>query len=363
MFPNQTYDMNIMINNYKQLIINVIDEIIEIELSKFNKYEFMQYQFMNPQIIIEKKLQLYKAKYEKLTEEKVLEKNMSPINYNNGSMNPGNSQINNMNMNMNNMNMNNMNMNNMNMMNNMIMNMMNNMNMNNMNNMNMNNINVMNNKFDQGKLNTVKYLTLQFQCVGDDIKKINIQCKSNDISKVPINNYLSKIQKTNINDYEFLFNGRKVDLNLNVEDNGINEQNRLIIVKKKSQNSFENNIIEQNQNNNYINEFKDKFSPNENFKYNPMENEYKINLLFMHSKGQRYIIVISHNETFCSAVKEFCKMMGLSFDELKKNKDKIHFLYNAYKLDIEDSRTLAQIFQHSTITIISVIDNDNIIGA
>jgi len=47
MFPNQTYDMNIMINNYKQLIINVIDEIIEIELSKFNKYEFMQYQFMN----------------------------------------------------------------------------------------------------------------------------------------------------------------------------------------------------------------------------------------------------------------------------------------------------------------------------
>ena len=29
MFPNQTYDMNIMINNYKQLIINVIDEIIE----------------------------------------------------------------------------------------------------------------------------------------------------------------------------------------------------------------------------------------------------------------------------------------------------------------------------------------------
>ena len=361
MFPNQTYDMNIL--NYKQLIINVIDEIIEIELSKFNKYEFMQYQFMNPQIIIEKKLQLYKAKYEKL----ILEKNMSSINYNNGVMNPGYSQINNMNMNMNNMNtmnnMNMMNMNNMNMMNNMIMNMMNNMNMNNMNNMNMNNINVMNNKFDQGKLNTVKYLTLQFQCEGDNIQKINIQCKSNDKSQIPINNYLSKMQKTNNNDYEFLFNGRKVDLNLTVEDNGINEQNRLIFVKKKSQNSFENNIIEQNQNNNYINEFKDKFSPNENFKYNPMENEYKINLLFMHSKGQRYIIVISHNETFCSAVKEFCKMMGLSFDELKKNKDKIHFLYNAYKLDIEDSRTLAQIFQHSTITTISVIDCDNIIGA
>ena len=80
--------------------------------------------------------------------------------------------------------------------------------------------------------------------------------------------------------------------------NGINEQNRLIFVKKKSHNSFENNIIEQNQNNNYINEFKDKFNPNENFKYNPMENEYKINLQFVHSKGQIYNIVISHNETF-----------------------------------------------------------------
>jgi len=281
---------------------------------------------------------------------------MSSINYNNGGMNPGNSQINNMNM----MNMNNMNMNNMNMMNmnNIIMNNMN------MNMMNMNNMNMMNNKFDQGKLNTVKYLTLQFQCEGDDIKKTNIPCKSNDISKVPINNYLSKMQKSNINDYEFLLNERKVDLNLTVEDNGINEQNRLIIVKKKLQNSFENNIIEQNQNNNYINEFKDKLNPNENFKYNPMKNEYKINLQFAHSIGQRYnIVVISHNETFFSAVKEFCKMMGLSFDELKKNKDKIAFIYNANKLDIEDSRTLGQIFQHSTITRISVIDYSNIFGA
>ena len=56
-------------------------------------------------------------------------------------------------------------------------------------------------------------------------------------------------------------------------------------------------------------------------------------------------------------------MMGLSFDELKKNKNKIAFIYNANILDIEDSRTLAQIFRGSAGPIVSVIDCDNIIGA
>ena len=83
----------------------------------------------------------------------------------------------------------------------------------------------------------------------------------------------------------------------------------------------------------------------------------------MHSKGQRYIIVISPNKTFCSAVKEFCKMMGFSFDELKKNKNKIPFLYNAYTLDIEDSRTLGQIFKYSLSPVISVNDYSDILGA
>ena len=161
----------------------------------------------------------------------------------------------------------------------------------------------------------------------------------------------------------FFFNGKKVDFNLTVEQNRINQNNCLIFVKKKSSDSYENNIIEQNQNNNYINnEFKDKFEHNENFKYNPMENDHKINLLFQHSKGQIFNIVISPNATFKTAVKKFCDKVHLPFSDLTKNKNKIFFLYNASKLDIEDSSTLAQIGLRDFSSIL-VNDNINIIGA
>ena len=39
----------------------------------------------------------------------------------------------------------------------------------------------------------------------------------------------------------FFFNGKKVDFNLTVEQNRINQNNCLIFVKKKSSDSYENN--------------------------------------------------------------------------------------------------------------------------
>ena len=159
------------------------------------------------------------------------------------------------------------------------------------------------------------------------------------------------------------FNGKKVDFNLTVEQNRINQNNCLIFVKKKSSDSYENNIIEQNQNNNYINnEFKDKFEPNENFKYNPMENEHKINLRFQYSTGKNFCIVISPNATFKTAVKRFCDSVHLPFSDLTKNERNIIFLYSAAKLNIEDSRTLAQIGLYDGSSIL-VNDTINIIGA
>ena len=161
----------------------------------------------------------------------------------------------------------------------------------------------------------------------------------------------------------FFFNGKKVDFNLTVEQNRINQNNCLIFVKKKSSDSYENNIIEQNQNNNYINnEFKDKFEPNENFKYNPMENEHKINLRFQYSTGKNFVIAISPKATFKTAVKKFCDLVHLPFSDLAKNEGNILFLYNAAKLNIEDSRTLAQIGLYAGGSIL-VNDTINIIGA
>ena len=163
MFPNQLNDMNMYSNIlfYKQEIIKLIDEIIEIEYQNMANM-----QFMNPQII----LQLHREKFEELTNVKLSKKNYSS-NFNNMSMNPINSQMN--------------------------FNQINNMNMNMMNMMNM-----MNNNFNQVKPNNVENLTLQFML--ENQKRITIQCLSNDKLINPINNFTSKTQ-IKINDYDFFF--------------------------------------------------------------------------------------------------------------------------------------------------------------
>ena len=152
MFPNQLNDMNMYSNIlfYKQEIIKLIDEIIEIEYQNMANI-----QFMNPQII----LQLYREKFEELTNVKLSKKNYSS-NFNNMGMNPINSQMN--------------------------FNQINNMNMNMMNMMNMN-MNMMNNNFNQVKPNNVEYLTLQFML--ENQKRIIIQCSSNDKLINPINTF------------------------------------------------------------------------------------------------------------------------------------------------------------------------------
>ena len=152
MFPNQLNDMNMNSNIlfYKQEIIKLIDEIIEIEYQNMANI-----QFMNPQII----LQLYREKFEELTNVKLSKKNYSS-NFNNMGMNPINSQMN--------------------------FNQINNMNMNMMNMMNMN-MNMMNNNFNQVKPNNVEYLTLQFML--ENQKRIIIQCSSNDKLINPINTF------------------------------------------------------------------------------------------------------------------------------------------------------------------------------
>ena len=168
MFPNQLNDMNMYSNIlfYKQEIIKLIDEIIEIEYQNMANM-----QFMNPQII----LQLYREKFEELTNVKLSKKNYSS-NFNNMGMNPINSQMN--------------------------FNQINNMNM-------MNMMNMMNNNFNQVKPNNVENLTLQFML--ENQKRITIQCLSNDKLINPINNFTSKTQ-IKINDYDFFLMEKRLIL-------------------------------------------------------------------------------------------------------------------------------------------------------
>ena len=196
-FPNQANNMNIMI--YKQEIMKLVDEIIEIDLEifqhQYNQQQmmnqfFMQYQnmmmpnmpfiqnqFMNPQLILEQKIKLYKEKFEKLTEEKI-EKNkmwMSmkqmfpsfPLWNNNNFINPMNNPMN------------------QNPMFNFFMQM--NM-MNNMPNPGMEQMNPSKIQNNQNVKNLVVNVAME------DGRTILVQCQSNDKLEIPIKNFLTKTQ-------------------------------------------------------------------------------------------------------------------------------------------------------------------------
>ena len=375
-FPNQANNMNIMF--YKQEIMKLIDEIIEIDLEiykyQYNQQQmvnqffmqnqnmmmmqnmpFIQSQFMNPQLILEQKIKLYKEKFEKLTAEKI-EKNKMSMNMkqmfpswnNNNFINPLNNPMNNlMNNPMNNLMNNPMN----NPMNNYMFNLFMQMNM--MNNNNIPGMQQMNPSIIQKDQN-VEYLTVRVMM--EDGKGILVQCKSNDKLEIPKKNFLTKIQSSDDFDF-FIITETKAKKNLTVKENGIIGDNCYISARKKLKNSNENNVIEQNIQ--YNEEYIDKNDSNNNLEINPINLGPKMNLTFAHTSGLKINLYIDQNKTFKEAVIMFCNKVGIPFSSLYQKK--IFFLYNANKLNIEDNRKLAQIFLN--FSIISVVDVFNIIGA
>ena len=381
-FPNQANNMNIMI--YKQEIMKLVDEIIEIDLEifqhQYNQQQmmnqfFMQYlnmmmpnmpfiqnQFMNPQLILEQKIKLYKEKFEKLTEEK-MEKNkmwMSmkqmfpsfPLWNNYNFINPMNNPMN------------------QNPMFNFFMQM--NM-MNNIQNPGMQQMNPSKIQNNQNVKNLVVTVAME------DGRRILVQCQSNDKLEIPIKNFLTKTQNSEDFDF-FIITEKKANKNLTVEENGIISDSCYISARKKLKNSNENNIIEQNIQ--YNKEYKDKNDSNDNLEINPInfgskinltiEHTYdnpqinhinlgpKINLRFEITTGLKIFISIDGDKTFKEAVIMFCNKVKKPFSTIQKN---IFFLFNAKKLDVEDNRKLIQISSGNNMMIICVVDATNIIGA
>ena len=232
-FPNQANNMNIMF--YKQEIMKLIDEIIEIDLEifkhQYNQQQmvnqffmqnqnmmmmqnmpFIQNQFMNPQLILEQKIKLYKEKFEKLTAEKI-EKNKMSMNMkqmfpswnNNNFINPMNNPMNNLMFNLF-----------------MQMNMMNN---NNIPNFGMQQMNPSIIQNDQN----VEYLAVEVMM--EDGRRILVQCKSNDKLEITINNFLTKVQSSDDFDF-FIIKEKKAIKNLTVKENGIIGDNCYISARK-----------------------------------------------------------------------------------------------------------------------------------
>ena len=367
-------DMIIM--NYKNEIAKLIDEIIEID-SQIFQYQYNQQQMMNQiimqpmmfmnqgmmmpnmqnmpymqfmqnmqfmtqQQIIEKKIQLYKEKFDKLTAEKIEKNNrymimnQMPLSQNNNNI------INPMYNNMNNMCQNPMFMQ-MQMYINMIYDMQ-------------NKIMKQMSSFKNENSGGVKNLLVRVMM--EDGKKIFVQCNSNDKLESALNNFKNKTERIgNLYDYDFfIVKEKKAKIDSTFEGNGIKDSNFYITYRKKLNNSNENNIIEQNLN--YNNEFGN--NSNDNLEINSINSCYKINILFVFTKGVRINIYIDQNKTFKDAVYAFCnKVGGISFDQVEKN---IFFLFDGKKLDIKDKRKLCQ-FSFGNNLVIIVVDNKGIIGA
>ena len=356
-FPNQANNMNIMI--YKQEIMKLVDEIIEIDLEifqhQYNQQQmmnqfFMQYQnmmmpnmpfiqnqFMNPQLILEQKIKLYKEKFEKLTEEKI-EKNkmwmsmkqMFPSWNNNNFINPINNLMNQ----------------------NLMLNFFMQMNMmNNIQNPGMQQMNPSKIQNNQNVKNLVVNVAME------DGRTILVQCQSNDKLEIPIKNFLTKTQNSDDFDF-FIITEKKANKNLTVEENGIISDSCYISARKKLKNLNKNNVIEQNVQ--YNKEYKDKNDSNDNLEINPINLGPKINLIFKHTSRLKFSFIIDGDKTFREAVIMFCNKVKKPFSTIQKN---IFFVFNAQKLDVEDNRKLIQISSGNNMMMICVVDVTNIIGA
>ena len=316
-FPNQANNMNIMF--YKQEIMKLIDEIIEIDLEIF-KHQYNQQQMMNqlinPQLILDQKIKLYREKLEKLTEEKI-EKNkmwmsmkqMFPSWNNNIFINHMNNPMNPISM------------------------------------------------FDplmQMQMDRIKNLLVKVMM--EDGTKILVQCYSNDKLEIPIKKFQTKVQNSDDFDF-FIIKEEKAKINLTVEEIGINDDDCYISARKKLKNSNENNVIEQNIQ--YNKEYIDKNYSNDNLEIKPLNFGNKIYLMFEHTSGLKIFFNMDQNKTFKDAVIMFCNKVGIPYSTIQKD---IYFIFNAEKLNILDNRKLAQISSGVSMRI-CVVDLKNIIGS
>ena len=369
---------------YQQEIAKLIDEIIEIDSKilqqQFNQQQmynqffmnpmmmmmmqnmqFMQNQFVNPQQILEQKIQLYKERLGKLNEEKTEKNNKlfllnNQMNYNN--MNQMFSQFCN------------------------IMNPFNNIQMNPM----MNNMNKMNMMCGMPQMNPLPRTSSDFnKNVQNLIIRVNmenerhivVQCQSSDKMEKAINNFLAKVMPEH--ECEFFIITEKLAMkDLTIKENGLDAENCYILVKKKKKelsfNAIKQNIDEEDKykNNNQLN---NNHSMMQNSLQNqmpsmPMSNFSEsaifpgndiMNLFFTTTTNLKVKLIMNGQATFKDLLIKLCNRLHINESYVFVEK-KIALIYNGVKLNVEDNRTLREVFKNNNPYII-VIDTQNLIGA
>lgn len=156
-------------------------------------------------------------------------------------------------------------------------------------------------------------------------------------------------------------------MKLSLEKNGINNNNKVILVIKKSEKDYnqeknEKNIMEEkNENDDEDYEFEEEEDKNNNAQ-NLIDNikilGEKIILIF-DDYGKNISIEIGKNNNFNDVVIKYCAKNNIPISKVKND---YKFLYNSSVIDIEGKRDLFEIGLKN-FSKISVINCSKIIGA
>ena len=137
----------------------------------------------------------------------------------------------------------------------------------------------------------------------------------------------------------------KIDFNKTVKENGIIGGKYSIYAKHKD--FLENEEIENFKDNNSF--FNQEIYSN---------NSDKINLKLTSTSGKKFVIIMGKNNLLIDVIKKLSPKVRVQVSTLKKE---CVFLFNAEKLNLDDTRPLGTLFKHNEPEITVLVQN-NIIG-
>jgi len=137
---------------------------------------------------------------------------------------------------------------------------------------------------------------------------------------------------TKADSFFFFFNGKKLIENLTIEENGLSNNDEILVVNKKDEAQIKD-ILK-----------------------NPPKEHNKVQIIIFYN-GRSISIMAYSNIRFSEAIKKFLMKTGL-------NNEDITCVYNSQKLDSNDNRKIEEIFNIVNNCVhLNIIDNHNVIGA
>ena len=182
-----------------------------------------------------------------------------------------------------------------------------------------------------------KLITLNFQ-IKDEINSQQIKCLCDELVISVINKYCRRndIEKDN---YVFIYNAKKLNVNLTVSECGLTDNALIIIIKKISSN------INKDKGNEIIEE----------------KNSPKLNIVFTTTSGLNINIISKYNETIRDVIKKY--LMKMNLDEDVFIKDEISFIYNGYIIKrSEINITAKEFFLPNNMPKIIVYNTKGLVG-